>query len=241
MPGASSPATSPKGGSNASYYGIRYWATAYEQVDHSYWSTDNIWNGLKIELFSDPQPSPAIDLRVLNATPNGTATTRVAPGTIPAGQPLWYRFELPIAVSNAAGTYLNIDTESTVPAFDTMIALYSGSGAAEGNRLAADDDDGSGAFSQLSFGAVGPRPGFGDSHIRDVRDGPLGAGVYYLAVAPFVTDQGLNAFGPDKFDATNRDTSPPRRDRQPPLQLPRRLRPGRDRPAGRPPRRRRRP
>ncbi|MFT3683886.1 MAG: GC-type dockerin domain-anchored protein [Phycisphaerales bacterium] len=197
----------PQGGPNASYYGIKYWATAYESVDHSYWSTDNIWNGLKIELFSDSQPSPAIDLGVLDANPNGSASTRIAPGTIEAGKPLWYRFELPVAVSNAAGTYLDIDTESTVPAFDTMIALYSGNAGTAGNRLAFDDDEGSGSFSQLSFGQVGPRPAFGDSHVRDGRDGALGAGVYYVAVMPYDSVTASTAFGATGFNAVNTDTT----------------------------------
>jgi hypothetical protein len=197
----------PQGGANSSYYGIKYWATAYEQVDHSYWNTDNIWNGLKIELFSDPQPTPAIDLGVLDANPNGSASTRIAPGTIPAGQPLWYRFELPVDVSNAAGTYLDIDTESTVPAFDTMIGLYSGNGATVGNRLAFDDDDGSDNFSQLSFGQLGPRPAFGDSSVRNGRDGSLNQGVYYVAVMPYASVAASTAFGTTNFNAVNTDTT----------------------------------
>ena len=197
----------PMGGENASYGGIKYWATAYESDDNTSFDPDNIWNGLKIELFSKPQPAPAIDLGVLNANPIGTESTRIAPGVIPAGKPLWYRFELPGAVSNAAGTFLDIDTEQTVPGtFDTMIALYNGSGANVGDRRAFDDDDGSDHLSQLSFGQVGPRPGFGDSSLRNGRDGSLNQGVYYVAVVPFVSGTGTTAFGTTDFDVTNPDT-----------------------------------
>ena len=112
---------------NESYYGIKYFATAFEDDDHTQFPVDNVWNGLKIELFSEAQPSNAIDLGLLDASPNGAETHRIAPGTIQGGKPLWYRFELPGMVSAAAGTFLDIDTEQTVPGtFDTMIGLYGG-------------------------------------------------------------------------------------------------------------------
>jgi hypothetical protein len=63
---------------------------------------------------------------------------------------------------------------------DTIIGLYDAAGV----LLATDDDSCDGFTSQLSFGA-GTRPGRGDGLPFDGRDGPLAAGVHYLAVAAF--------------------------------------------------------
>jgi hypothetical protein len=198
----------PMGGENSSYYGIDYYVNCYEDNDDPEFSPDSIWNGLKIEMFSDAQPPECTDLGMLHATPNGVETHRIAPGTIPVGKPLWYRFELPGEVSNAAGTFLDIDTEATVPStFDTMIGLYGGESNNAGVRIAYDDDDASDHLSQLTFGQVGPRPGFGgNSQPRNGRDGSLAAGVYYVAVAPYVSGVGTNALGATEFNVTNTDT-----------------------------------
>ncbi len=194
-------------GANESYFGIKYWATAYESVDNATFSPDNIWNGLKIELFSDAQGPGAYDFGMLHATPNGSETVSTAVSAMPVGQPAWFKFQLPGVVSAAAGTFLDIDTEGTTPLFDTIIGLYGGDPANAGQRLAFDDDDGSGTLSQLSFGAVGPRAAIGNSQPRNGRDNALAAGTYYVAAVPYVAGTGTAALGTTEFGATNPDTA----------------------------------
>ncbi len=191
----------------SSYFGINYFANCYEAIDDAQ-SPDSVWNGIKVEFFTDAQPgSTASDFGLLEAAAPGANTVRSLDATIAAGQPAWFRFELPVGVNASSAGYLDIDTEDTTPLFDTAIALYAGSGGNAGQRLDTDDDDGSTVLSQLSYGSTVARPAFGTSRARDGRDGPLAAGVYYVAAIPFVTGTGTNAFGADHFNATNPDTT----------------------------------
>jgi len=89
----------------------------------------------------------------------------------------WYRFVVPDGVDAAA--YLDITTSGTLG--DTEIGLYDEFGAVR----AIDDDDGPGSYSALTFGRTVPTRVNGDGVPHDGRDGPLPAGLYYLAVAGF--------------------------------------------------------
>ncbi len=102
--------------------------------------------------------------------------------SLAAGEVRWYRFDLADNVSAAAGTWLDIDTEgsSLAPSNDTELGLYTSAG----NFVTADDDDGTGLWSQVTFGA-GTRPPPSTGAAYDGRDGPLPAGTYYLAVCGF--------------------------------------------------------
>jgi len=192
---------------NESYYGIDYYANCYEATDDAI-QPDNIWNALKFEFFTDGQPpAQAIDFGMLSASPAGSPTVETRTATIAAGQPQWFRFEVPVPINNATGTYVDVDTEGTNLLFDTLIGLYGGEAANAGNLLASDDDDGSGNLSQFSFGALGPRGAIGTSALRNGRDGSLTPGVYYVAVVPFVSGTGLNALGADNFQVTNPDAA----------------------------------
>ena len=102
----------------------------------------------------------------------------------------WYKFTLPAAVNNGAGTFLDMDVEGTA-AIDTEICLFDAVGA----FLATDDDDGSGQLSQLSYGLTAPTRTIGTSVGGNGRDGSLAAGTYFLAVGPFdvTCSSGFNA------------------------------------------------
>lgn len=130
-------------------------------------------------------PPTAFNLGVI-----GTGQT-VHGTTISPGQVGWVKFRLASPVSAAGLTFLDIDTEGTVIAGsqfpnDPYIGLYD----AVGNRVAFDDDDGTGDQSALSFGLVAPaRPSPGNGLAFNGRDGAnLNAGVdYYLFYSAFPT------------------------------------------------------
>ncbi len=96
------------------------------------------------------------------------------------GQVGWFRFESTGPISAAGLTWLDVDAaESLVTGDDTILALFSGTGA----FLAGDDNDGPGSAGALSFGLGSGESLGGDSLLSDGRDGAaLGAGVYYLAI-----------------------------------------------------------
>jgi hypothetical protein len=127
-------------------------------------------------------------------TLTGTPVTRTH--TQNAGDITWYKFTLPVAVSDAAQTYLDIDTEgssltATNFADDTEIGLYDNNG----NRIADDDDDGTGFTSQLTFGqTTPPRPAPSDGLTYNGRDGSLAAGTYYLCATAFNATFGNTAW-----------------------------------------------
>jgi|GEM_PF-2543394 len=125
-----------------------------------------------------PGPSGAENLGVVAAGTSRTATINGFTGT---PQVKWYSFTVPFPASAATGVYLDADTNDSYfelgddRGTDTVAAIFD----AIGNVVVADDDDGVGLASLASFGAVSSRGGGAMS-----QDGPLSAGVYYLAVAP---------------------------------------------------------
>ncbi|MGH7132813.1 MAG: GC-type dockerin domain-anchored protein [Phycisphaerales bacterium] len=168
---------------------------------------DNVWSGTVP--VSDTQPSGDITLPFVirdaqNRTANGTiAFTVVAPpastalGTLPSGltthtddvgivggEVKWLKFTLASPVDRTAGTFLDIDSEGSGVA-DTEIGLYT----AGGNRIADDDDSGTGLWSQLTFGLDDPaRPAPGNGLAYNGRNGDhLDAGTYYFAYGAFNT------------------------------------------------------
>ena len=129
---------------------------------------------------TSPQPA-ARDLHAIG-------NTRTIPGStedpifVSAGQPLWLRFNLEQDARHAAGTYVDIDFESTT--LDTgnnnpKVAVYTERGV----LVTSDDNDGSASLPLLSFGQVNPaRAAIGSGVVRNGQDGPLHAGAYYLVV-----------------------------------------------------------
>ncbi|HYC99626.1 MAG TPA: GC-type dockerin domain-anchored protein, partial [Phycisphaerales bacterium] len=187
------------------YYGITYYANFYESDDNNP-VPDNIWNWVKVELFSDAQPPSAHNLGTINPAP-GQNTSVSHSQTLSAGEVHWVKIDLPQGISEAAGTWLDIDTEGSTVGLDTLLGLYGAAPANVGDRLAWDDDDGSGQYSQLSFGEVGPRPAFGNSVVRNGRDGSLPPGTYYVASVPYVVGTGTAALGTTNFNVVNASAS----------------------------------
>ncbi len=107
--------------------------------------------------------------------------------TLLPGEVQWFRFEVGSDAINTGSFFVDIDTRgSSLPGSinnnDTEVAVYD----ATGNLVATDDDGaGSGNLSLLSFGAPGRPPILGGTVPRNGQDGPLPAGVYYLAAAAF--------------------------------------------------------
>ena len=168
---------------------------------------DNIWSGSVPIAASQPSGTvtlPFVIRDAQNRTANGQLNVVVvAPpasqdlGTLPAGlfsytddvgigaaEVKWLKFRLASPVDLTAGSFLDIDTEASVVT-DTEIGLYN----SQSNRLADDDDNGSGFYSQLTFGLADPaRPAVGNGVVYNGRNGAhLDAGVYYLAYGAFNT------------------------------------------------------
>lgn len=137
-------------------------------------------------------PPPATDLGTI------TNMAGVSGLAINPGEFFWYKFTLAAPVQATAGEFLDIDTEGslttggTLPN-DTFIGLYD----INGSRIATDDDDGSNANSQLTFGATTPaRPAPSDGLAYNGRDGAtLAAGTYYLCVSAFNTTFATTGWG----------------------------------------------
>ena len=122
-------------------------------------------------------PATYIDLGQLNATDTRSNTA----GVVPIGGIQWYRFEVLNAVNgaNPTRTFIDIDTNGSALA-DTGITLFRDDGT--GALVAVDNDSGSDAHSQLSFGR-GSRPAPGNGLPFNAQNGTtLAAGVYFLAV-----------------------------------------------------------
>jgi len=147
----------------------------------------------------DP-PANVVDLGTLNeCTPSVTSVS------LAANEVKWYKVTVPANGADAADLEaLTIDTETAGSADDSVLGLYS----ATGNLLLVEDDDGSGALSQMSFG-VGRWNGPGDGLPYDGRNGDLPAGEYYLAVATFGTglffEDGFAVTAPTDAPAANYD------------------------------------
>lgn len=130
------------------------------------------------------QPASFTDLGVL--TGDGAFTVKVGPNEIQ-----WFRFEIGQGASGS--NYLDLTTSSSTTNIDTEIGLYANDGSLAGN----DDDNGVGLASTLSFGAgsgllLGDVFNLGGDGLANGENGPLAAGVYFIAVGEFDV-----TFGPD--------------------------------------------
>jgi hypothetical protein len=102
------------------------------------------------------------------------------------GQIKWYTFNTP-AVTRAGNRYLDIHTNNATMG-DTEIGIYRDSGV----LVVADDDDGVGLKTLISFG-VGSGQVLGDgAGGTEGIDGELTAGLYYMAVGPFNVTYGAD-------------------------------------------------
>jgi hypothetical protein len=164
---------------------------------------DAIWDTITITLDDEPPPPPpgdhttAEDLGEIGA---GTTVTDHEPAWNFYPGIKWYRFTVPVPVTPATDTYLDIDSNDSSfgtgndAVTDTEIALFSNAGT----LIAQDDDDGAGLASLLSFGAVSSRPGGYQS-----QDGTLSPGTYYLCISPY------NATFSNGFGVTTTSTAYP--------------------------------
>ena len=164
---------------------------------------DAVWDTITITLDDQPPPPPPGDHTTaenLGEIGAGTTLTDREPAWTFYPGIKWYRFDVPVPVTPATDTYLDIDSNETSfgtgndAVTDTEIALFTDAGT----LVAQDDDDGAGLASMLSFGAVSSRPGGYQS-----QDGPLSPGTYYLCVAPF------NATFGNGFSVTTTSTAFP--------------------------------
>lgn len=128
-------------------------------------------------------------------------------GTTSAASPVqWYRFVIPNNATFNSGRWFDMTTRANGAALDTSLALFRGS---DGALLSADDEDGTGSFSQLSYGSPSITPFTGASASNrgsgaiytgsasavggHGRDNALEAGEYYLAVGQYTS--AFNAAG----------------------------------------------
>ena len=150
----------------------------YESTDTA-GAVDNIWNNVTLSIGNPvpPPPPPSTDLGAITA-PDRTEVVVISA----AGQIKWYKITLTADVTNAAGNWLDIDTEGTAaPITDTEVGVYSSAGA----LVNSDDDDGTGNLTQLSFGQTAPVRPYPGTTGGNGRDGGLVAGTYYVAVGVF--------------------------------------------------------
>ena len=161
---------------NSGSWTVRFFETFNDGGDAS---IDATWaDGLTIALSGTGAPA-------IISTPLGTlaaGTTTVNPVALNAGQVRYYSFTLANPVETGLGTFLDIDTETTLGGLDTEIGLFTAAGA----LLSSDDDSGNGLLSQLTYGA-GTRCPVGTGFPYDGFNGPLPAGNYVLAVGLFNT------------------------------------------------------
>lgn len=159
----------------------------FESFDDGGVSDDAIWDSLTFNFTDEAPVAPmASDLGTL------VSGATSASGTLSTTDRVkWYKFTTGGDAAAGIGTFLDVDTEGSALVGvnnDTEIGLYSSSGA----LIGADDDDGSGLLSQLTFGsgtrpAAPPTGGGSLGEVYDGRDGMLPAGTYYLAIGSFNT------------------------------------------------------
>jgi hypothetical protein len=164
---------------------------------------------IRIELDTPPPNSgiPPAGFNELGQIYAGRQGVMADNSAITGGVTRWFRFTTAESADDETQKYLDIHTYgSFIPdssdANDTYIALY----AANGSRVAVDDDDSYLSSSQLSFGygaardGMGPDPGTG----QDFRgqDGSLPEGTYYLAVTVYNAASTYPLCNFDIFDAS---------------------------------------
>jgi|GEM_PF-1025375 len=129
-------------------------------------------------------PASFVDLGIIGTNPvvgNGSIAA--------AGETQWFKFEVPSNIASVDRTYLDIDTEGSSIG-NTVIGLFRDDGS--GTLVSTDDEDGSGSWSQLSYGR-GTRNAPGDGLAYNGRDGAtFPAGTYYLAVTEATAAFGNN-------------------------------------------------
>ncbi|MGH7131541.1 MAG: GC-type dockerin domain-anchored protein [Phycisphaerales bacterium] len=167
----------------------------YESTDTA-GGVDNIWNNVTLTI-GNPAPTPpppSTDLGAITA-PDRTEVVAITA----AGQIKWYKITLTADVTDAAGNWLDIDTEGTgAPIVDTEVGVYTSAG----NLVSSDDDDGTGNLTQLSFGQTAPVRPYAGTTGGNGRDGGLVAGVYYVAVGVFNV-----VFNAAEFNVTSTGTA----------------------------------
>ena len=143
-------------------------------------------------------PSVFTDLGTL--TYSGTAVNSV--GTVAAGGISWFRFNLPLGVSDPTD-YLDIWTDVAVNPgpTDTEIGVYD----SLGNLMDADDDDGPIAYSALSYGLITPTRPLTGGATHNGRDGALTPGTYWIAAGQFNTTFGATGWNATSTGATAGD------------------------------------
>ncbi|MBY0262975.1 MAG: hypothetical protein K2Q20_11560 [Phycisphaerales bacterium] len=165
---------------------------------------DARWDTITVTL-NDGPPAIASDLGVIEARAVSKSFG------LSAGQTVWFRFDLPVAI--AGGAYLDIDTIGTAigtgnVSNDTELVLYDG----EGTRVGYGDDLGVGSgtngyrWSLLSYGVGGGATGVPGVTAAGV-DGALPAGTYWLAVKGFgstALDVGWDVANTSTFTGTVR-------------------------------------
>ena len=164
---------------------------------------DARWNLLNLTVNPVVAPSGTNVTNLGTIGLNGAQIT----GTTNALNPVqWYRFVLPNNATFNSGRWFDITTRANGAAFDTSVALFRGS---DGALLSIDDEDGTGSFSQLSFGSPSITPftgasagnrGSGAIYTGSAsavgghgRDSALDAGEYYVAVGHYTS--AFNAAG----------------------------------------------
>jgi hypothetical protein len=113
------------------------------------------------------------------------------------GWVVWYKFNnctdvVDDADGGVQGTYVDFDFSTSFVGSDTMAMVFDSTGV----KIAESDDEGTGAFSQFSWGDVAPaRSATGDGQAFEGQNGALAQGEYYMAVGLFgLVEGGANRF-----------------------------------------------
>lgn len=137
-----------------------------------------------------PAGGPPVDFTDLGVVA-ADGTLHSSTQLLTSGGVQWFRFVVPQTIVGAypGFLYLDIDTEGS-NVFDTVVGLFRDDGS--GTLVTVDDNDGSGSYSQLTYGR-GTRPAVLDGLPYDGRDAAtLTAGTYYLAVTEATATFGSN-------------------------------------------------
>lgn len=164
---------------------------------------DARWSQLSITVNAVTAPTGTNVINLGTIGFNGAQVTGTTSGASPV---LWYRFVIPDNAKASNNRWLDLTTRANGTALDTSLALFR---ASDGALLSVDDEDGTGSFSQLSYGSSSITPFTGASAANrgsgaiytgsasatggHGRDNALDAGEYYLAVGHYTS--AFNAAG----------------------------------------------
>ncbi|HYE60667.1 MAG TPA: lectin-like protein [Phycisphaerales bacterium] len=200
--GAASPAR-PAFGNGVAYNGRDGATLAAGTYYMAYAGFNSVFNATEWSVTSPSTYAGPVQINLrLGAVPTGGVPTTftdlgtigtnpvVGNGAINApGGTQWFRFIVPTDINTANRTYLDIDTEGS-GITNTVIGLFRDDGT--GTLVSQDDEDGSGSYSQLTYGR-GTRNAVFDGLAYNGRDGAtLAAGTYYLAVTEATAAFGNN-------------------------------------------------